>query len=322
MYDWDLQVAPSPPGAELEQRVLAEWLRNPFLDEDLGALSLRVDAPVPEVQGALKGLSDTGFLRGTAGGYTLALDFGGGTVADAVTVAAPPPARGAPAADAEVQLASLSGAIAVDPTPEEDESDEAHGLLWLVEERGDPLARQIEETLCALLPQAEISDGDLLEALPFGLVVLQSTGARELANDRAAFLLGLPRDQVDGATFELITGVNPLAALEQADPLTFSLTEPRALEITLQGRRLATGSVVLILLRDVSLLEEVSQIQAELQEELYERLREEMVHPLAMIEGFLERPDAEGLARARIAMEQINWFLQEFLLRGRDTGQA
>jgi hypothetical protein len=42
-----------------------------------------------------------------------------------------------------------------------------------------------------------------------------------------------------------------------------------------------------------------------------------------MIEKFLEHPDADGLVQARVAMEQINWFLQEFFLRerGRNRGE-
>ena len=37
-----------------------------------------------------------------------------------------------------------------------------------------------------------------------------------------------------------------------------------------------------------------------------------------MLERFLEEPDADMLVQARIAMEQINWFLQEFFLRDRE----
>ena len=37
-----------------------------------------------------------------------------------------------------------------------------------------------------------------------------------------------------------------------------------------------------------------------------------------MLERFLEKPDADMLVQARIAMEQINWFLQEFFLRDRE----
>lgn len=325
MYDWDLQVAPGPPRADLKRRVLEEWLRNPFLDDDLAALSLRLDAPTGELQEALTGLAGSGFLRLIAGGYALALDLEGGIAVDdpPAATAWPPPVAPAAAADPQVQLASLSGAVMADPIPEEGDTDAADvlGLLSL-DGRGDALTREIETTLSALLPGGEITDADLMEALPFGLIVLQPTGALELANERAAVLLGLPRRELDGATFELVTGVNPLAALDRDEPLTFSLIEPRTLEITLQGRRLAAGTAILILLRDVSLLEEVSRIQAEVQEELYDRLMAEMIDPLVAIERFLERPDADGLVQARVAMEQVNWFLQEFFLRGRNAGQS
>ena len=62
----------------------------------------------------------------------------------------------------------------------------------------------------------------------------------------------------------------------------------------------------------------MSKIQAEVQEELFQRLKTDMVDPLAMLERFLEEPDADMLVQARIAMEQINWFLQEFFLRDRE----
>ena len=43
-----------------------------------------------------------------------------------------------------------------------------------------------------------------------------------------------------------------------------------------------------------------------------------VVEPKDLWERFLEEPDADMLVQARIAMEQINWFLQEFFLRDRE----
>ena len=80
---------------------------------------------------------------------------------------------------------------------------------------------------------------------------------------------------------------------------------------------LKSGTAVLIVVSDVSLQEEVSRMQGDVQEELFDRLRDEMVNPLSMIEQFLERPDSQGLIHARAAMEQINWFLREYFLRER-----
>lgn len=345
MYGWDLLVVPGPPQADVQRRVLEEWLTNPFLDDDAIALSLRLGEPVATLEQALASLCAAGFLRASGTGFLLALDLGG----TLPTIDAPPATAGfgavskapgtdpdsadsstdtdpdtgtdsvAPAAKsgASVHLASLSGAIAVDPTTDVD-ADEGSELLDLLagQDRADALTREIEQILQELMPTDGIDESDLLEALPFGMIVLLPTGAREMANLRAAEMLGVAAGQLDGATFEMVTGVNPLTALDSAIPLAFSLTEPRSIEVTLHGHRLSSGTVILVLLRDVSLLEEVSQIQAEVQEELFQRLQAEMVDPLAMVERFLEKPDADGLVQARIAMEQINWFLQEFFLRG------
>jgi PAS domain-containing protein len=300
--------------------VLEEWLQNPFLDDDVASLSFRLGADLVEVSEALGGLCDAGFLRSAGSGYTLTLDLGG-TIPEAL----PPPADSAtkPAdepSQAVVQLASLSGAVIADPAEEEQpaqvDADEDQELLELLsaDDRVDALAREIEQTLTELLPDEPLEDAQLVDALPFGMLVLRPTGATELANDSAARMLGVPREDLDGASFEIATGVNPLAALDEDRPLSFSLTEPRAMEVNLHSRRLPSGAVIVIMIRDVSLLEEVANIQAEAQEELYERLKGDMVHPLAMIEKFLEHPDASGLVQARVAMEQINWFLQEFFL--------
>lgn len=327
MYDWDLQVVPGPPKADLKRQALEEWLSNPFLDDDISILALRLGASTPELVEALQGLCDTGFLKPAGGGYALALDLGGASASPGPQLAsggdtASPPgplAASISAGHAAVELAALSGAVVTDPAVETDGDGEEHGLLDLlvVDDRADTLTREIGHTLACLLPGQELGGADLMEVLPFGLIVLRPTGALEMANARAAALLGVPLADLDGATFEIVTGVNPLSALDQDEPLTFSLTDP-ALEVSLHGQHLGSGTVILALLRDVSLLEEVSQIQAEAQEELYERLKVDMVDPLVMIERFLEHPDADGLVQARAAMEQINWFLQEFFLRGRD----
>ena len=104
--------------------------------------------------------------------------------------------------------------------------------------------------------------------------------------------------------------------------MTFSIAEPLPLEISLQPHRLASSEVILLFVRDVALLEEVSRIQADVQEELYARMREEMVNPLAMIEAFLETPDDQGLVDARFAMEQINLFLRQHFISRRDAQEG
>ena len=272
MYDWDLQAAPGPPMADLKRRMLEEWLRNPFLDDDVKALCSRLDSPEKEVAEALTGLCEAGFLIAAGGGYALSPDLGGG-------------------------CGEASAGGGGDPGQDA------------------PLSREIEQTLTDLVPEAPLDEAGLVEALPFGLLLLRPTGIAELANGRAAELLGVPLADLDGIAFERVTGVDPLVALDRAEPLSFSLIDPPALEVTLHGRRLPSGAAILILVRDVSLLEEVSHIQAEAQEELYDRLREEVVRPLAVIEKYLEDPGG-ALVQARVAMEQINGFLQEFYLRG------
>ena len=99
-------------------------------------------------------------------------------------------------------------------------------------------------------------------------------------------------------------------------PISFSLHGPEAVEVSLHPATLDSGDAVLAVLRDVSLQEEVSQLLGEVQEELFSRLNREMVGPLNLIEQFLNRPDAQALAQARSAMEQINWFLRDYFLRG------
>ena len=69
---------------------------------------------------------------------------------------------------------------------------------------------------------------------------------------------------------------------------------------------------------------------AHFQEELVEKIREELVNPLVLVQQFLENPQTAGLGAARAAMEQINWFLEDYMLSGKaapaanqiDTGLA
>ena len=265
MYDWDLRVAPGPPLADLKRRMLEEWLRNPFLDDDVKGLGWRLESPEKEVAEALTGLCEAGFLRAAGSGYALSPDLGG----------RPRDAGGS-----------------------------------------TPRSRELEQTLEDLVPGQSLEDVGLVDALPFGLLVLRPDGMAELANGKAAEMLGVPLSDLDGSAFERVTGVDPLAALDRAEPLCFSLIDPPALEVTLHGRRLPSGAAILVLVRDVSLLEEVSHVQAEAQEELYDRLRAEVVQPLAVIEKYLETPGRDSLVRARVAMEQINGFLRDFFLQG------
>ncbi len=158
----------------------------------------------------------------------------------------------------------------------------------------------------------------LVEALPIGIVVLNQDGILELANRKASDWLGLPVDVLDGATFEIVTGVNPMAVLSgepTASPITFSVKEPSPVEITIRPCLIESGAAVLLIVRDTTLQEEVSKIQANLQEEIFDQMRDEIVDPLFTIEQFLDRPDGTTLVQARAAMEQVNWFMRQFFLR-------
>ena len=167
MYDWDLQVAPGPPLADLKRRMLEEWLRNPFLDDDVKALGARLASPENEVAGALTGLCEAGFLRPAGTGYALSPDLADGRGEAAASRAGSDPG----------QRASLS--------------------------------LEIEESLADLVPGQSFDDAGLVDALPFGLVVLRPSGTAELANGRAAEMLGVPLADLDGTAFQRVTGRRP-----------------------------------------------------------------------------------------------------------------
>jgi len=290
MQDIELQELPGAPRADLKRRVLQEWLRNPFLDDDTHMLGLRLGESTTEVRLVLDGLCRSRFLK-PAGprGHMLHLKRLGR--------AHPEPVEN-------------------DTGETEDESADTRALDATVAGPSPPTrASELTARLSTLFSQGPGMTQSLVEAMPYGVVVIRSRGALEIANEKAAQWLGVPREDLDGATFEMATGVNPLTTVDEA-PMCFSLAGPRAVEVNICPCELPSGGAVLIVLRDVSLQEEVSKMQGDLQEELFTALRGEMVDPLLMIEAFLEHPNADGLAQARVAMEQVNAFLQDFFLRG------
>ena len=355
MQETELQVLPGPPNAPLKRRVLEEFLRNPFLDDDIDRLGRRLGEPSTDLAEATAGLCQSRFLKTAArGGFMLEMDL---SACNGSVVAAD--------ADAEADIASCDGADAQDAVVEEEsrstedlETDVDTELflqqLTAVErELADEIgcgAIAVEEPVADGLPTASAvtvpgptepidltsafqdlqADSDvplaqLLDALPYGVVAFRGDGVLEAANRLAAKWIGVARRDLDGATFEMATGVNPLS-VATGEPLTFSLTSPYPVEISVSACVLDSGPGVLISVRDVSLQEEVTRMQGLVQEELFDRFRDEMVHPLAMIEQFLAGSDRRGLIRARAAMEQINRFLKEYYLSenatesGFDTG--
>ena len=312
MFDTD--IIPGPPKADIKGKVLEQWMRNPFLDEDAESLSLRLGIPPTEIKEAIEALCASRFLRnGTSSGYMLLMDL-----------------EEAVAEEEEEVVQHSPASSTVFPTVSPTASDLLHGAAAAVEadEGTESRSSSTDDLLRPLSPsplglEGILSDIDaafeqLVEALPFGVVVLQGNGCLELANQKALLWLDMPIDLLDAATFEIATGVNPLPVAMGVPPISFSMSIPYPVEVAMHKCQLPSGAGVLIALTDVSLQEEVNRMQAELQEELFNRLRQEMVSPLFMIGKFLDHPDAVGLGQARAAMEQINGFFRTYLLAAMD----
>lgn len=330
MQDFELQVLPGPPKALLKRRVLEEFLHNPFLDDDIDRLARRVGEESADVAEAAAGLCQARFLRTAArGGFMLEMDLSAGNGNVVVADAEVAPFDGAAAKDADLATAPESELFFRQLTAEERELAEEIGCGPVAADEppsgaavtapGSAEAIDLTKAFQDLLADSDVPLAQLLDALPYGVVALREDGALETANRLAASWLGISRRDLDGATFEMATGVNPLPVARGEPSLTFSLTSPHPVEVSVNPCLLESGPGVLISVRDVSLQEEVTRLQGLVQEELFDRLRDEMVHPLAMIEQFLECPDRRGLARARAAMEQINWFLLDYYLREDDA---
>ena len=303
MQDAELHVLPGPPQAGLKRQILDELMRNPFLDDDLQMLSVRLGTPRRELSEALAGLSTAQFVRSTGrNSYMLDTEIGseldGETATDELLWDVP----------AEADLHALQSDDAVP-----DHSNFSDNLGIVAEVDGDSEA-------LVFLPHTESeATRKLVEALPIGIVVLNQDGMLELANHKASEWLGLPLDVLDGATFEIVTGMNPMSVLSFSEsdgsPVIFSMKEPYPVEVTIKPCLIESGAAVLLVVRDTTLQEEVSKNQANLQEELFDQMRDEIVDPLLTIEQFLDRPDGSTLVQARAAMEQVNWFMRQFFLR-------
>lgn len=306
MWDTDLPVLPGSPHADVKVRLLEEWLRNPFLDEDLHLLEQRLGAEQTELRRAIDGLCRDGVIR-AAGARGYMLDSG--VSAPVVELPEDPASHGSAEASADDFASALTLLAETTPDLEVDAAGPSGGGAV------EYPAIDMSGGLASLFPGADVSAESLAESLPFGVVVLRASGALEMANRLGTEWLGITLPNLDAATFEIITGVNPLSVVSGA-PVSFSLHGDAAVEVCLYPATLDSGDAVLAVLRDVSLQEEVSHLQAEAQEELFARLSDEMVGPLGLIEQFLDHPDTEALSMARAAMEQINGFLRDYYLRG------
>ena len=253
------------PRAAVQQRILSEFLGNPFLDDDLQGLALRLGLPRTELEEELAELCRGSFLKDAGKrGFMLDLEKSSaeGTAAPEQDAAAPKENPGLPAAGESM----LEG---------------------------------------------------LLENLPVGVILLHADGTAELANQRAATWLGRPAADLDADTFARITGYSPSLVLEGDHPVSFALKEPLALEVEMQLCRLAPEPGVLIVMRDASVEKEFAKVQAEVQEELFFKMRREIVEPLLQVRRILDSSDPQGIGQAREALEQVNKFLEDFLLLAR-----
>ena len=278
----DLPVLPGPPRAELKRQILEEFLQNPFLDDDLAGLSLRLQASRFELGRALGELCQAHFLKEAGRSrYALDLDF----AADEEGIAEPVLPAG------EEKVLSLPA---------------------------EALVAQHIGTDAA----GELAAADLVDALPYGAILLRADGSLILANQRAVDWLGIPLADLDAERFAQVTGFQPSLVLGNSPTVHFSLKDPRALEVSMHACRPADEPAILVVLRDSSLQEEIARAQTSLHEELFARLDQDLVEPLLAIQHFLENPDADELGQARLALEQINGFLQDFLLVGKPFSQA
>jgi len=163
----------------------------------------------------------------------------------------------------------------------------------------------------------DLSSQENPESAAFGVILMRKDGTAELVDEQAAAWLEIPATDLDAAAFESVTGVDPGLVLGGALRTSFCLQQPRPLVITVHACFLGCEPGVLIVLQDKSLHEEMARVHAHAQEELFDRLRGEVVEPMLLIQQFLENPTPEDLGQARAALEQVNGFLEAFMLGGR-----
>ncbi|MEW6754799.1 MAG: hypothetical protein AB1505_28035 [Candidatus Latescibacterota bacterium] len=241
------------------RRLLEEFLRNPFLDDDALGLALRAGLSREEAQQGLAALCAEGYLK-EAGRRGHMLDLG------------------------EIRPPGGAESLAAEPGPEP---------VGPAEGNGGPAC---------------------------GCILMRADGRLEMMDDQAARLLGVEARDFDAAAFEGLTGIDIGLVVGGGARLTFSLAEPRPLVVTLHACCLGNEPGVLIVLESGQA--EVAAIHVQVQEEMFARLRGEMVEPILLIQQFLENPDPEGLGCARAALEQVNRFLDDYLLGGTPNAKA
>ena len=250
---------PAPPQTEIQRELLTEFLRNPFLDDDIQWLAVRTGRRRAELVEGLEALVAAGLLQ-DAGRRGFMLDL-----------------------------------AALDP-----EIEYADKMLVLPE---------VEEAAA----ETEVDEYALADVLPFGVAILRPEGPQIMANAAIGRLLGLEVDALDAAAFTTRTGCDPALVCAAEAATTFPL-EDSGLEVQVHPCQYAGAQAVLVVVQDQSLRREITQAHIQLQEELFAELRGEVAEPLQLIRTYLEHPEAAGLGTARAAFEQIEMFLQSFLL--------
>lgn len=235
------------------RRLIDEFLRNPFLDDDAPGLALRTGLSREEAEEELDALRLEGYLRDAGRrGHALSLHQ------------------------------QTEPAERADGAPDLDSACGTSGC-------GAPAC---------------------------GCILMRADGRVELMDDQAAQLLCVDAAGFDGAAFEGLTGIDIGLVLSGGQHLTFTLQDPRPLLVSLHACSLGSASGVLVVVENAQAQSEVAAIHAQVQEELFARLRGEVAEPVLLIQQFLENPDAEGLGQARAALEQVNRFLDDYLLGG------
>ena len=144
-----------------------------------------------------------------------------------------------------------------------------------------------------------------------GVALMRPDGVPLMANAAIGRLLGL--ELLDGAGFAARTGCDPALVCEGEAATTFSL-EDDGLVIQVPPCDFEGEPVALVVVQAQRLPREITRAPVQIQEELVGELRGGGAEPLQVFRNFLENPDAAGLGTARAAFEQIEMFLQAFLL--------
>ena len=195
MQETELQVFPGPPNALLKRRVLEEFLRNPFLDDDIDRLGRRLGEPSTDLAEATAGLCQSKFLKTAArGGFMLEMDLSacnGSVVAVDAEAEADIACDGADAQDAVVEEESRST---------EDLETDVDTELFLqqltVPGPADPI--DLTSAFQDLQADSDVPLAHLLDALPYGVAAFRDDGVLETANRLAAKWIGIARQDLEG----------------------------------------------------------------------------------------------------------------------------